>query len=78
VWLFSARSGRISEAWRRDPTVLVTLGGLLVYAALFLARGVFGWRGRRIAWLTVAGFVVIVVGLVVAAFCTSPGVMHAS
>jgi len=78
VWLFSARVGRLSEDWLRDPTVLVTLGGLLVYLALFFARAMFGWRGRRIAWLTVAGFVIIVVGLVVAAFCTSPGVMHAS
>lgn len=78
VWLFSSRAGRLPDTWFRDPTVLVTLGGLLVYLALFLARGMFGWRGRRIAWLTVAGFVVIVVGLVVAAFCTSPGVMHAS
>jgi len=78
VWLFTARAGRLPGSWWRDPTVLVTLGGLLVYLALFVARGVFGWRGRRIAWLTVAGFVVIVVGLVVASFCTSDGVMHTS
>jgi len=78
VWLFSARAGRTSVAWLRDPTVLVTLGGLLVYLSLFAARGFLGWRGRRIAWLTVVGFVVIVVGLVVAAFCTSEGVMHTS
>lgn len=78
VWLFSSRAGRLPGEWYLDPTVLVTLGGLLVYLALFTACGAFGWRGRRIAWLTVAGFVFIVVGLVVAAFCTSPGVMHAS
>jgi len=78
VWLFSARAGNVSEAWLRDPTVLVTLGGLLVYVALFAARGLLGWRGRRIAWLTVAGFVIIVVGLVIASFCTSGGVMHTS
>jgi len=78
VFLFSARAGTTSMAWLRDPTVLVTLGGLLLYLALFAARGFLGWRGRRIAWLTVAGFVVVVVGLVVAAFCTSEGVMHTS
>ncbi|MHC4953756.1 MAG: cytochrome c biogenesis protein CcsA [Planctomycetota bacterium] len=78
VWLFSG-SARVADGnWLRDPTVLVTLGGLLVYLALFGARACLGWRGRRIAWLTVAGFVVIVVGLVVAAYCTSPGVMHTS
>jgi ABC-type transport system involved in cytochrome c biogenesis permease subunit len=26
------------------------------YAALLSARVVFGWRGRKTAWLTLAGF----------------------
>jgi hypothetical protein len=37
-----------------------------------------GWHGRRIAWMTVYGFVVVVVGSVIAAFCTSGNVMHIS
>ena len=78
VWLFSGQKLRGSMSWLRDPTVVVTLGGLTVYLALFVARGFAGWRGRRIAWLSVAGFVIIVVGLVVAAYCTSSGVMHTS
>lgn len=62
--------------WWLDPTVLVAVGGLLVYTLLFVARGFLGWHGRRIAWLSVAGFVVAVGGFVVAAFCTSEGVLH--
>lgn len=75
-WLFLARGRGLR--WWTDPTVLATLSGLLVYVALFAARGALGWRGRRIAWLTVAGFVVFVVGFVVASFCTSPNVVHGS
>lgn len=78
VWLFSSRMLENMSGWMRDPTVVVTLGGLAIYVVLFAARGFAGWRGRRIAWLSVAGFVIIVVGLVVAAYCTSTGVMHTS
>jgi ABC-type transport system involved in cytochrome c biogenesis permease subunit len=62
--------------WWLDPTVLVATAGLAVYAVLFVARGFLGWRGRRIAWLSVAGFVVAVGGFVVAAFCTSQETLH--
>jgi ABC-type uncharacterized transport system permease subunit len=78
AWLFSSRAKDNAIVLLKDPTVLVTLGGLLVYLLLFGARGFLGWRGRRIAWLSVAGFVVIVVGLVVAAFCTNPDVFHST
>jgi len=78
AWAFSARAKLDADRLLRDPTVLVTLGGLAVYLALFGARGLLGWRGRRIAWMSVVGFVFIVVGLVVAAFCTSPQTFHSS
>ena len=55
---------------------MVTLVGLLIYMALFGARALLGWRGRRIAILSVAGFLIMVVGFVVAAFCTSPDPFH--
>jgi len=74
-WLFFA-SGDRETAWLLDPTVLATLSGLLVYVMLFAARAFLGWRGRRIAWMTVIGFLVFVVGLVVAAYCTSPNTLH--
>jgi ABC-type uncharacterized transport system permease subunit len=77
-WLRVGQSGHTFREWVRDPTVLATLTGFLVYLLLFLSRGLFAWRGRRIAWFTVLGFFVVVVGFVVAAFCPSPAVVHPS
>ncbi len=73
-WLFVAGESN----WWLDPTVLVTIGGLLIYAVLFLSRGFLGWYGRRIAWLSVLGFIVAVVGFVVAHYCTSGNAFHGS
>ncbi len=73
-WIFLARS--IDAGWWLDPTVLATLTGLLVYLVLFGTRALLGWRGRRIAWLTVIGFGVIILGFVVGAYCTSDSVIH--
>lgn len=72
--LFLKSFARDDVTWWLDPTVLVAAGGLAVYAALFFARGFLGWHGRRIAWLSVVGFVVAVGGFVVARFCTAPGI----
>ncbi len=76
-WLFVARRGDPGRWWL-DPTVLATMSGLCVYLLLFLVRALLGWHGRRLAWFTLAGFLVLVVGFVVAAFCTSANVMHGS
>lgn len=76
-WLFVVRGEAAKGDWWLDPTVIATMTGLLIYGLLLIARTFFGWYGRRIAWLTVAGFVLLVLGFVVAAFCTSPNVMHA-
>jgi ABC-type transport system involved in cytochrome c biogenesis permease subunit len=72
--LFLKGFAREGVTWWLDPTVLVAAGGLLVYTVLFVARGFLGWRGRRIALLSVVGFVVAVGGFVVAAFCTAQGI----
>jgi ABC-type uncharacterized transport system permease subunit len=73
-WLFL--SNELDPGWWLDPTVLATLTGMAVYIALFGARAFFGWHGRRIAWLTLVGFLVISVGYFVATFCTSDRVIH--
>jgi len=72
--LFLARD--LDAGWWLDPTVLATLAGLAVYVVLFGARAFLGWYGRRIAWLTVIGFLVIVLGYVVGAYCTGSNVIH--
>lgn len=74
--LFLGEIARTGVRWWLDPTVLVATGGLGVYTLLFLARGFLGWHGRRIAWLSVVGFVVAVGGFVLARFCTSKGLLH--
>ena len=73
-WLFLKNLAREGVVWWLDPTVLVAAAGLLVYTVLFVARGFLGWHGRRIAWLSVLGFIVSVGGFVVAAFCTAQGI----
>ena len=69
-------AGDLDASWWLDPTVLATLAGLAVYVVLFGARAFLGWYRRRIAWLTVIGFLVIVVGYVVGTYCTSKNVIH--
>ena len=76
-WLFLGSMGPAGARWWLDPTVLASLGGLVVYLALFVARGALGWYGRRIAWLSVIGFLIAVGGYVVATYCTSESVFHA-
>ena len=73
-WLFLSRG--LAWNWWLDPTVLATLTGMLVYVGLFGARAFLGWRGRRIALLTVIGFLVMVLGYFVGAWCTSDSTIH--
>lgn len=42
--------------WSWDPKETWSLITWLVYAALLHARSMQGWRGRRVAWLSIAGF----------------------
>jgi ABC-type uncharacterized transport system permease subunit len=44
-----------------DPVVGLALVAWLLYAGLLAARYELGWRGRRIAWLALAGFLVVIV-----------------
>lgn len=73
-WLFL--SSNLEWNWWLDPTVLATLTGMLVYVVLFGARAFLGWRGRRVALLTVVGFLVMVLGYWLAAYCTSASGFH--
>ncbi|HBD06855.1 MAG TPA: c-type cytochrome biogenesis protein CcsB [Syntrophobacteraceae bacterium] len=42
--------------WSWDPKETWSLITWIVYAALLHARTMRGWRGKRVAWLSVAGF----------------------
>jgi len=42
--------------WSWDPKETWSLITWLVYAALLHARSMQGWRGRRVAWLSLLGF----------------------
>jgi len=75
-WAFVFRSTRPAGEWLLDPTVLATGAGALVYLGLFSARAFLGWRGRRVAVLSLVGFAVVVVGFIVASFC--PAAVHGS
>ncbi len=47
--------------WTWDPKRVATLVGWHLFAALLAARLFAGWRGKRVAYVTVAGFCVLLV-----------------
>lgn len=47
--------------WAWDPKIVATLVGWHLAAALVAARLFAGWRGKRVAYVTVAGFLVLLV-----------------
>lgn len=55
-----------------DPKILVALITWFVYSFQMVARRALGWRGRRAAWLSAAGFVIVLLNfLPVSYFLTS-------
>lgn len=55
VWS-QARDNRL---WHNDPKEILAALTWLLYLALVLYRATAGWRGRRAAWLGVAGFALV-------------------
>lgn len=53
-----------SSGWQSDPKVLFALLSWLWYALLLFFRQVFGWRGKRLAWLNIFGFAVVLLTLI--------------
>jgi len=51
------RDGRY---WHNDPKEVMALVTWLVYLFIMHYRLTAGWRGRRVAWLSIAGFVVVI------------------
>lgn len=50
------RDGRY---WHNDPKEVMALVTWLVYLFIMHYRLMAGWRGRRVAWLSILGFVVV-------------------
>lgn len=55
IWS-SSRSGRV---WHNDPKEIFALLTWLLYFVLAVYRSTANWRGRRAAWLGVAGFALV-------------------
>lgn len=47
-----------------DPKILVALVSWLMYSFAFFARRAIGWSGRRAAWLSAIGFVIVLLNFV--------------
>ena len=45
--------------WHNDPKEVLTLVTWVVYLAMVHYRLTAGWRGRRVAWLAIGGFVAV-------------------
>jgi ABC-type uncharacterized transport system permease subunit len=73
VWLLQAGrvvpvDPRVDAMSLADPKILIAVGSWLLYAFQILARTTLGWSGKRTAWLSAAGFVVILVNLLPVAY----------
>ena len=73
VWLLQANRAvpidpRVDAMSMADPKILIAVGSWLLYAFQILARTMLGWSGKRTAWLSAVGFVVILVNLLPVAY----------
>jgi len=58
LWLKKAKGGYID--WQ-DGRQTATLLAWFLYAAILHGRLIAGWRGRRVAWMNIVGFLVILI-----------------
>ncbi len=68
VWVAQARGyapddPRVQAMSIRDPKIVVALVSWCVYAFELFARRSMGWGGRRAAWLSALGFLIVLVNL---------------
>ncbi|MEP6740875.1 MAG: cytochrome c biogenesis protein CcsA, partial [bacterium] len=52
----SSRDGRL---WHNDPKEIFAALTWLLYVSLIVYRSTASWRGRRAAWIGVAGFALV-------------------
>lgn len=73
IWVAQARATvpadpRLEAMSIADPKILVALLTWLVYSFQLAARRGLGWRGRRSAWLSTAGFAIVLLNLLPVSF----------
>jgi cytochrome c-type biogenesis protein CcsB len=56
-----AQSGVLGSAWIRDPKTILSFFTWLIYLMLIHYRLIAGWRGKKAAYLAIAGFVGVLV-----------------
>jgi ABC-type transport system involved in cytochrome c biogenesis permease subunit len=69
VWTFEARklapaNSNLQDIGLYDPKVLFAALAWALYSFAVLARNTMGWTGRRAAWLSAVGFVIVQLNLV--------------
>jgi ABC-type transport system involved in cytochrome c biogenesis permease subunit len=69
VWTFEAKelapaNSNLQSIGLYDPKVLFAILAWALYSFAVLARNTMGWTGRRAAWLSAVGFVVVQLNLV--------------
>jgi ABC-type transport system involved in cytochrome c biogenesis permease subunit len=67
VWALQVRSSpdpRAQAMSLGDPKILVALASWVLYSFAVYARRVIGWSGRRAAWLSAVGFVIVLLNFV--------------
>jgi ABC-type transport system involved in cytochrome c biogenesis permease subunit len=69
VWTFEAKAiapanSNLQDIGLYDPKVLFAVLAWALYSFAVLARNTMGWTGRRAAWLSAIGFVVVQLNLV--------------
>jgi ABC-type uncharacterized transport system permease subunit len=52
-------SSRVGRLWRNDPKEILAVLTWLLYLGLIVYRSTARWRGRKAAWLGVAGFALV-------------------
>jgi ABC-type uncharacterized transport system permease subunit len=69
VWASQARTAaeldpRVQAMSLQDPKIFVALLCWAVYSFELYAQRAIGWRGRRAAWLSAVGFIIVLLNFV--------------
>jgi ABC-type transport system involved in cytochrome c biogenesis permease subunit len=73
LWVSEARSiaptdARVQAMSLSDPKIFVALATWAVYTFQLIARRAIGWRGRRSAYLSALGFVIVLLNFVLVSY----------